>query len=632
MGCLGQRGVGVKTIQGSHSPEQKDVQDQTEQEKVKSNPEHVQDVYNPEKNEIPGPISPAPPKGSERSSSNEEEPLIPIFRNKPDLNDNNNIQEVKEEGEGEGEEGKEPNWNDNNPIACLTIKPTIFTKENPTKVGKSRLIDVNTIKTLNESAADADGENDVEIFGKLKTINEDDDENTFLVKSSKTIVEYAFKQVDIKEKSSEEVDQMLEQIENIKKLNHPNISRVYNYDISEDTKYIEIFSEFTEGGELQSKIEEYKADNKHFEEKHLIDWLYQICFALEYLQSQNILHRNIKPSSIFLMKMGFVKLGDFGLNKMENNNNKLKRVKTIMPKIHCAAPEVLEKKEYNSKTEIWYLGVTFFELMNFKFPFEGSNDEEIIDNILEDKKIECSSSYSNDLKDLVNKMISKEPGERPTATEILGMQFIRKRIQNYLNENGDFVEPKDTEGLFDDVEEIESVSDFNEAIEEGKTDVKEEEKKDNNENGKVDMKEDKKEDEKKKENKKEDFKKEEEEKEEVVLEEQKDKEKKEEFKKEEDKKEEKKKEEFKKEEKKKEEKKEEGKHKEDKIEDEKKKKSNFKKAKTRKKVVKINDDVQFIDFNAEKGKKYKNREEKRAKIDLMRQMTNMRDLIKRERI
>ena len=108
MGCLGQRGVGVKTIQGSHSSEQKDVQDQTEQEKVKSNPEHVQDVFNPEKNEIPGPISPAPPKGSERSSSNEEEPLIPIFRNKPDLNDNNNIQEEKKKKEKEKEK-KEKN-------------------------------------------------------------------------------------------------------------------------------------------------------------------------------------------------------------------------------------------------------------------------------------------------------------------------------------------------------------------------------------------------------------------------------------------------------------------------------------------------------------------------------------------
>ena len=615
MGCLGQSSTTTKITQGNQR------QSQTDQEKVKFIQGHEQNESTPQKKEIPQPSSPAPSRGNEKASSSEEEPLIPVFRNKPDPIDNNEIQE-------EGEEGKEPKWNDNNPIACLTIKPTIFTKENPTNVGKSRLIDVNTIKTLNESAVNTDGENDVEIFGKLKTINEDDDENTFLVKSSKTIVEYAFKQVDIKDKSSEEVDQMLEQIENIKKLNHPNISRVYNYDISEDTKYIEIFSEFTEGGELQSKIEEYKADNKHFEEKHLIDWLYQLCFALEYLHSQNILHRNIKPSSIFLMKMGFVKLGDFGLNKTETNNNKLKRVKTIMPKIHCAAPEVLEKKEYNLKTEIWYLGVTFFELMNFKFPFEGSNDEEIIDNILEDKKIECSSSYSNDLKDLVNKMISKEPGERPSATDILAMQFIRKRIQNYLNENGDFVVPKDTDGLFDDLEEIESVSDLNEAIEEGKTDVKEEEKKDNNKNGKEDMKEDKKEDEKKEEDKKEEFKKEEEKKEEEVLEEQKDKEKKEEFKKEEFKKEEEKK----REEKKEEEKKHEEKKHEDKKEEEKKQKSKFKKAKTRKKVVKINDDVQFIDFNAEKEKKYKNREEKRAKIDLMRQMTNMRDLIKRERI
>ena len=52
------------------------------------------------------------------------------------------------------------------------------------------------------------------------------------------------------------------------------------------------------------KLEENKEENKHFPESLLLDWLSQMCFALEYIHSQNILHRNIKPSSIFLMQIG----------------------------------------------------------------------------------------------------------------------------------------------------------------------------------------------------------------------------------------------------------------------------------------------------------------------------------------
>ena len=186
-----------------------------------------------------------------------------------------------------------------------------------------------------------------------------------------------------------------------------------------------------------------------------------MCFALQYLHSQNILHRNIKPSNIFLIQIGLAKLGDFGMSKIMDSNAEFKRVKTIMPKIQCEAPEIYEKKNFSTKTDVWYLGVTFFELMIFNFPFKGKNDEEIMDSILEEERNEYNFHYSNDFKDLINKMISKEPEKRPSPTEILGMQFIKKRMESYLNENNcQFLKAQNTFGLFDDLEEIESESEF----------------------------------------------------------------------------------------------------------------------------------------------------------------------------
>lgn len=208
------------------------------------------------------------------------------------------------------------------------------------------------------------------------------------------------------------------------------------------------------------KLDEYKDNNKHFEENQLVDWLSQICFALKYIHSENILHRNVKPSNIFLMKEGYAKLGDFGMAKCMNNNGDLKRVKTIIPKIEkYTAPEILENKDFTKKTDIWFLGVTFFELMNLSFPFKGENETEILSNILKDNKNEYNCSYDDKFKEIIDKMISKDPDKRPNAEEILDMSFIRSRMESYLEENEDkFIKAKNTLKLFDDCEEIETVN------------------------------------------------------------------------------------------------------------------------------------------------------------------------------
>ena len=97
--------------------------------------------------------------------------------------------------------------------------------------------------------------------------------------------------------------------------------------------------------------------------------------------------------------------------------------------------------------------------MTFNFPFKGKNNDEIMDNILNDNRNEYNYSYSNDFKELINKMISKDPDKRPSPTEMLGMPFIKKRIESYLIENDcQFSNAKKTLEMFDELEEIETVN------------------------------------------------------------------------------------------------------------------------------------------------------------------------------
>ena len=405
-------------------------------------------VKSPEENVGKSPIENTD-GNNEGKESDDDEPLIKVIHDKVEISN-------EEDSFSKGKD--EIKWNDKNPIVGLTLKPTMYIKGDAKAVGKSnngnaesRNIDIDQTNTISS--------NDIEIFDKLKTIGEEEENEC---------------------------------------VNHPNIIKLYQVNISNDNKYIEILTEFAEDGDLKMKLEENKEENKHFPESLLLDWLSQMCFALEYIHSQNILHRNIKPSSIFLMQIGLAKLGDFGMAKIMDSNGEFKRVKTIMPKIQCAAPELYEKKDFSTKTDIWYLGVTFFQLMTFNFPFKGKNDEEIMDSILEDERNEYNFHYSNDFKDVINKMISKEPEKRPSPTEILGMEFIKKRIESYLDENDcHFLKAKNTIGLFDDLEEIESefeeVEKKDENINSNKKDEekKEEEKKDEDKNY-VDKKEEKK--------------------------------------------------------------------------------------------------------------------------------------------
>ena len=231
------------------------------------------------------------------------------------------------------------------------------------------------------------------------------------------------------------------EIKILKKFNHPNIIKLKGVFISSLKKNLYIITEYADDGDLQMKLDEHKRNGEHFQENQIIDWLMQICLALEYIHEQKVIHRNIKPSSIFCMKKGFVKLGDFGIAKLLENP--LNKTNTFINNNMYLAPEIINKEDYSFEVDIWDLGITFYQLMFFQFPFEGKDISEIYDNILEGKKVKINNNYnySPKLIELINKMISKRKEERPTLEEILKGNLFKSRKESYLIEN-EFVNEK----------------------------------------------------------------------------------------------------------------------------------------------------------------------------------------------
>ena len=310
-------------------------------------------------------------------------------------------------------------------LSCATIMVDgkIFKEEEPISPGDMSML--------------SDQEQDKEIFKKVKEIGKRSKNcHNYLIRSTESMMEYAYKIIDVSGSDEGFMKNTLNDINILKKLNHPNIITFRDAYFSKDKKYLYVFTEYANNGDLQVQLDEHKKNGEYFKEETLLDWFMQICFALQYIHQRDILHRNIKPSNIFLMQQNFAKLGDFGVAKTLNKT--LKSAKTLVAKPQYLAPETLKKEGYSFEADIWSLGVTFYQLMYFSFPFEGDNDKEIQNNILNGKRSKPlnNNNYSKKFEELINEMLSDRPDERPSAEEILNNNIIKSNIECYLNVNG----------------------------------------------------------------------------------------------------------------------------------------------------------------------------------------------------
>ena len=305
-------------------------------------------------------------------------------------------------------------------------------KENDLKE-KNLIVSKRISAPLNSKAPELSSMEEQENFIVVKKIGKNNICHCYLIRSTETNDEYAYKKINISDSNDESVKRIKNDVEMLKKLNHPNIILFINAFFSNDQKTLFLFTEYADGGDLQIKLDENRKKKQNFDEETLLNWLMQISLALKYIHENNILHRDIKPSNILLMD-NIAKLGDFGVAKALNSN--LKHAKTMVATPQYLAPEIINKEKYSFKADIWSLGVTFYQLMYLTYPFEGSTDEEMQKNIVAGKRKEISNSYSYDSKlvELINKMLSKRPEERPSAEEILDNTIISTRMTCYLKE------------------------------------------------------------------------------------------------------------------------------------------------------------------------------------------------------
>ena len=203
--------------------------------------------------------------------------------------------------------------------------------------------------------------------------------------------------------------------------------------IFSDEKYTYFILDYMKNKTLKELNEKRKLSE--LEIKH---YCFELLLALEYLHKMNIIHRDIKLSNVLLNENMEVKLCDFGL-AIDNN---LKEQKNICGTMNYIAPELYNKKggglKYSFKTDIWAFGILMYTLFYHTPPFKAEPKKKIefnMNNI--EETLHKDSSISKEAKDLLKKILVKDPDSRPKIETIKASSFFKngKGIPKFLPES-----------------------------------------------------------------------------------------------------------------------------------------------------------------------------------------------------
>ncbi|KAJ2081286.1 Protein kinase of the Mitotic Exit Network [Coemansia sp. RSA 988] len=222
--------------------------------------------------------------------------------------------------------------------------------------------------------------------------------------------------------SSAELDAARKEIDVLRDLHHRNIVKYIGYEQSEHE--LDIILEYCEGGSLQNILSKFSK----FPENLVGVYVAQILDGLEYLHSNAILHRDIKPGNILLLKEGIVKLADFGVARIQNGLN------TVVGSPYWIAPEVLLLKGATAASDIWSLGCTIVQLVSGKAPYQDLPPMTAMFRIGQDEHPPFPANISAQLRDFLSRCLVHVPSARATAAELRSHVWIRACLRERQGE------------------------------------------------------------------------------------------------------------------------------------------------------------------------------------------------------
>ncbi len=206
-------------------------------------------------------------------------------------------------------------------------------------------------------------------------------------------------------------------------LNHQNIVKVVNVGSYNGLPYM--VNEFVQGQTLKQVLDV----RGKFSFLEACDIMYQLCSAVIYAHQHGVIHRDIKPMNIFLTRDGTIKLGDFGIATFQNSTH-VTRSDFIIGSVHYMSPEVAQSNPATERSDIYSMGITFFELITGRVPFDAESPVQVAVMQAKDKfpSIKKFNPKTPEcIESIIYKACQKDPLDRYFSAE-----DMRKDIERIL--------------------------------------------------------------------------------------------------------------------------------------------------------------------------------------------------------
>ena len=206
-------------------------------------------------------------------------------------------------------------------------------------------------------------------------------------------------------------DRFIQEYEIVAGLNHPNIVRIHDLGIADDHAYIAM--EHFPAGDLRQRMKRQltPAESLHF--------LEQMASALEAIHAVGVLHRDLKPANVMLRTDGSLCLIDFGLAKANELDADLTGTREIFGTPYYMSPEQGHAEPIDARSDLYSLGIVFFEMLTGKKPYTGATAMEVIYKHKRAPLPVVDPQYAA-YEPLLQRLLAKAPGDRfQTAREVL---------------------------------------------------------------------------------------------------------------------------------------------------------------------------------------------------------------------
>ena len=208
-------------------------------------------------------------------------------------------------------------------------------------------------------------------------------------------------------------------------LNHPNIVQIFDWGIGDEPFFV---MEYIEGNTLTSII----ANKRTISMNDILFIGAQVSSGLQAAHSKGLVHRDIKPGNIMITPEGKVKVTDFGIVSLQNEESDITKTGSILGTASYISPEQAQGKPVSKESDLYSLGTVLFELITGRPPFEGDTPIATATKHITDKPEKLSTYRANIPKGIENavlKLLHKYPKDRFKNAEDLRAVLLQQKTQ-----------------------------------------------------------------------------------------------------------------------------------------------------------------------------------------------------------